>query len=156
MEYAPFGTFFELLRSQQQAFSDKIICSYFHQLIEGLEYLHQNEVAHLDIKLENLGVGEKYQLKIIDFDLCCKLNNRYFLSRGTRDCRAPELANGTAEDFFACDVFSAGIILFMFKSKGFYPFREPYDDGRKIQKEEQMMIDLFDCLEKDPEAFWKT
>jgi len=44
----------------------------------------------------------------------------------------------------------------MFKSKGFYPFREPYDDGRKIQKEEQMMIDLFDCLEKDPEAFWKT
>ena len=49
------------------SFSDILSRFYFHQLIEGLGYLHGIGVSHRDLKLENILFNDKYDLKIADF-----------------------------------------------------------------------------------------
>ena len=69
----------------------KLARTYFRQLIDGLEYLHSQGVRHLDLKLENLLIGDDYQLKIIDFDLSYMSGDTQILTRGSKFYRAPEL-----------------------------------------------------------------
>lgn len=57
---------------------------------------------------------------------CWKVvDNEYdLMGNGTKDYRAPELREGTVECPFPCDIYSMGVILFIFKSGGFMPFKE--------------------------------
>ena len=92
MELAPHGDFFDVLMTKRVQFNDMLARSYFHQLIDGLDYLHSNGVAHLDIKPENLLVGHDFQLKIADFDHSslkwkhCSSFTRYKFLPSSRDC----------------------------------------------------------------------
>jgi len=113
MELAPYGDFFDMIMTHQIPFNEKLARTYFHQLIEGLEYLHFQGVAHLDIKLENLLVG---------------------------------LINGTCQDGYAADIYSAAIILFLFKSGGVLPHSE-----NKIFRG----MNLFDIMNRDNRNFWQ-
>jgi len=47
----------------------------------------------LDIKPENLMLGNKFQLKIIDFDLSMVNKETTVRGKGTTNFRAPELAS---------------------------------------------------------------
>ena len=54
--------------------SESEACSFFHQLIDGVDYLHQLGVCHRDLKPENLllqssATNGEYIVKIIDFGL---------------------------------------------------------------------------------------
>jgi len=40
---------------------------FFTQMIETLIYINSKDIAHSDIKLENMLVNEDYQLKFTDF-----------------------------------------------------------------------------------------
>lgn len=146
MELAPYGDFFDMIMTHQIPFSEKLARTYFHQLIEGLEYLHSQGVAHLDVKLENLLIGENFQLKIADFDNACIDGQSYTNARGTALYRSPELINGTCKDGYAADIYSAGIILFLFKSGGVLPHSE-----NKLFRG----MNLFDMMYNDNEVFWK-
>lgn len=54
-------------------FTEKIVRTYFHQLVDALEYLHKSGIAHLDLKPENIALGDKFMLKIMDFELSANL-----------------------------------------------------------------------------------
>jgi len=146
MELAPFGDFFDMIMTHQIPFNEKLARTYFHQLIEGLEYLHSQGVAHLDLKLENLLVGENFQLKIADFDNACINGQSFTTARGTAFYRAPELISGTCQDGYAADVYSAAIILFLFKSRGVLPHSE-----NKLFKG----MNLFEMMYSNNETFWE-
>ena len=129
MEYAPYGDFLDLITEYKVPFDDKLVRTYFHQLIEGLEYMHKSEAAHMDIKPENLLLGWKIK------------------ANGTKDFRAPELRKNCCNDVRAADIFSAGVILFLLKSGGAKPFVEKTENDK--------FIDLYAILQENNEEFWK-
>lgn len=91
MELAPFGNLFDAIWKHNLPRSEIIARTFFHQLIEGLEYLHNQEIAHTDIKPENLLIGENYILKIIDFERAKNQDSDKIPGRGTKNYRAPEI-----------------------------------------------------------------
>lgn len=144
-EYAPFGDLLELVTSGV-ILSEKLVRTWFHQLINGLTYLHENNIAHLDIKLENLLLGKDYQLKIADFDLAQPANGFVNELSGSPIYRAPEIKNQYSNKLKAADIYSAGIVLFALKNGGQLPHLEencPEDP-----------IDLYSKLYNDPKGFW--
>jgi len=146
MELAPYGDFFDLVMSQRILFDEKLARTYFHQLIEGLEYIHSVGISHLDLKLDNLLVGENFNLKIGDFDQAYRVGQKNILSKGTVCYRPPELVRRTCRNPIAADIYSAGIILFLFKSGGILPHSE---------QQKYKTWDLFELMVTDPELFWE-
>lgn len=128
-EYAKHGDFFDIV-TKGFLTNEILVRSYFHQLIQGLEYIHSEGVAHLDLKLENIMLGADFQLKIIDFDQSQNLADQSVTSGGTNNYRAPEIQNGTCKDLAAADIYSAGILLYSFLAHNF-PFREEQDPTLK-------------------------
>jgi protein-serine/threonine kinase len=68
MEYCPFGDLYSLIRKNYLKEHDKLCIS--KQLLQGVAYLHENGIAHCDIKLENILLSRKGHIKIADFGLC--------------------------------------------------------------------------------------
>ncbi|XP_076059541.1 serine/threonine-protein kinase chk-1-like [Oratosquilla oratoria] len=88
---------------------------FFVQLLEGIEFLHSQGIAHRDLKPDNLLVSEDRVLKIADFGLSASFiidDEEVLLSRrcGTPRYRAPEVASGRYRGQPA-DVWSCGITL---------------------------------------------
>ena len=148
MEYAPYGDFFDLIMSRELV-DETLIRSYFCQLIEGIEHLHNSGNAHLDLKLDNLLLGRNYQLKITDFDLAHNIRDKTKpISRGSTDYRAPEVIDDSFEDIFAADIYSIGVILFICFT-GEFPFVEKYTPkGRELRD--------YDLYHNHNETFWRN
>mgnify|MGYP002623691664 CR=1 FL=1 len=149
MEYASNGDFVDIIDSGKISFSDeKLIRTYFHQLISALEYMHSKGMAHLDLKLDNMLLDEHYQLKIADFDASFVEGDERILGRGTVNFRAPELIK--TEKFktpYACDIYSAAVILFALRL-GSLPYLENMDlKGYKLD----MLLKLDDSV-----YFWEA
>ena len=124
MELAPFGDFFDLIITKKIKFDEKLARTYFHQLVEGVEYIHENGAAHLDLKLENLLLCDEFTLKITDFDTAHINGQGEVTSRGTNSYRAPEILNKSCRNAQAADIYSMGILLFAFKCGGKLPYKE--------------------------------
>uniref|UniRef100_A0A0B6ZHE1 non-specific serine/threonine protein kinase n=1 Tax=Arion vulgaris TaxID=1028688 RepID=A0A0B6ZHE1_9EUPU len=89
---------------------------YFHNLIEGVEYLHSRGVCHRDLKPENLLLDDDDNLQITDFGMATVFRyqgQERELSRmcGTKPYTAPEVLKATPYKAEPADVWSCGIIL---------------------------------------------
>jgi len=150
MEYAPYGDFADLALEEYLVSDEKLVRTFFHQLIQGLEYMHKKGIAHTDLKLENLLLGEGFELKIADFELCFKKGDKSIESMGTPNYRAPEMRNDfhgnrTLEILQKGDIYSAGIILFCMMMGGL-PYTEQLPQN----------YDLYEILvEQEFDTFWK-
>jgi len=122
LELAGSGSFFELVQNRQY-FSEKIVRSYFLQLLDALEHIHKNQIAHRDIKLENILLDHEYSIKIADFGYSCKMNSRepFDTVVGTAVYFAPEIHEGFPHYGDHADLFAAGVILFVAMA-GHMPF----------------------------------
>lgn len=86
-----------------------------YQLLQGLQYLHKNNVLHRDIKPQNILINNKGELKIADFGLSrifyefTKIK-RYTNRVVTRYYRCPELLLGETEYGPAVDIWSVGCV----------------------------------------------
>jgi len=144
-EYAKNGDFFDLVTKGGLA-HELHVRTYFRQLISGLEYLHSQGIAHLDVKLENLLLGKDFQLKIIDFDQAMFHGEEEMNSGGTHSYRAPEIKERTCVDKFAADIFATGVCLFALRTAQF-PFIE-------VEKDGQVKMIYYDLFLEDNEEFW--
>lgn len=148
LEYAPYGDFYTIIKNKKLPINEKITRTYFHQLIEGLNYLHSQGVYHLDLKLANLLMGNGFTLKIADFDMAyCKNDRSGIQTLGTRHFRAPELAKQKCKDPAAADIYSVGIILFALHTRGFFPYPEA-EEGKENE--------LAKMLSENPDDFWNV
>jgi len=144
-ELAKFGDFFDVVNESMLNNNEVLIRTYFRQLVEGVEHMHSQGVAHLDLKLENLMLGTDFQLKIIDFDQAQLLSDEVIESRGTKNYRAPEVSSGQSKDFTQGDIYSMGIILYALLM-GEFPFSE--DDENTTEN------NAFIEFNTNNQAFW--
>jgi len=96
-----------------------------NQMVNTLQYLKDKNTCHRDLKLENIMVTEKFQLKVADFGFA-KQNNVDRLSsyRGTKTYMAPEIKEGRRMySGLKADIFSTGVVLFAVVT-GIFPFTE--------------------------------
>ena len=76
-------------------------------MLDMLEYMHGKNVVHRDLKLENILVDEKMNLKVADFGFATfKKINQLKSYRGTMTYMAPEIKEGKAYDGRQADLFS--------------------------------------------------
>jgi len=146
MELAPHGNFGSLLRKNVTLNNIKLARTYFHQLIDGIEFLHQNGIAHMDLKPRNVLLGERFRLKISDFDSSHPEEDAIVTGGGTSNYRAPEVANNTCLNAKAADIYSAGIILFALTT-GLLPYGE-----EKMSK--RMNMNIWQLMLKEDSKFW--
>jgi len=142
MELAPYGDFASLNVRTKLFQEEKLLRTYFYQLIAGIEHLHAQGIAHMDLKLDNLLMGKDFKLKISDFDSTISKEDTTLHGRGTKNYRAPEIKAMSCPDPEAADIYSAGIILFTLKTGNF-----PYVEDCKTMRFEQLL------QAEDPE-FW--
>ena len=83
----------DLLKRRKRLTEIEVQC-YILQLIEALKYLHSQKVIHCDLKLENLFLTNKMELKLGNFSLATKLDFEGEKKRtlcGTPNYMAPEI-----------------------------------------------------------------
>eukprot|EP01065_Artemidia_motanka_P033228 TRINITY_DN40205_c0_g1_i1.p1 TRINITY_DN40205_c0_g1~~TRINITY_DN40205_c0_g1_i1.p1 ORF type:complete len:478 (+),score=114.12 TRINITY_DN40205_c0_g1_i1:63-1496(+) len=135
IELATGGELFDLIQDHKR-FDESTARSFFHQLILGVRYCHQQGVVHRDLKPQNLLLTHESTLKIADFgfsnfqqiDQDGKVTQTMRLQTccGTPNYAAPEIFLGKGYSGFCTDVWSCGVILYVMMV-GHVPFRS---DGR--------------------------
>lgn len=65
-EYACNGEIFDYIL-KHGAMSEKMACEKFCQIVSAVEYCHLKEIAHRDLKSENLLLDANMNIKLIDF-----------------------------------------------------------------------------------------
>jgi serine/threonine protein kinase len=130
--------------------------SVFHDLIQGLEYLHGLRIAHRDLKVQNFVLcsdtsdSSKFPVtaKWIDFNSAKKMKaegNMCYDTEGTLNFCAPEEIFGVNDgyDVFKADLWSLGNVFYAilfgklaFDIPGADRFNIEMELNMKIQKEE--------------------
>ena len=95
----------------------------FHQLLKAMAYMHENNVCHRDLKLDNILIDGNDHIKLIDFGFAtkCERSERLTFFCGTPHYMDPDLARKKGYYGHAADVWACGVILFTLLS-GKMPF----------------------------------
>ena len=95
----------------------------FKQIFEAISYLHQKDISHRDIKLENILMNNNYEVKIIDFGfgLYNPSHKKIDFFCGTPKYIAPEILNGNGYLGEKVDLWSLGVLIYKIYCDS-YPF----------------------------------
>ena len=155
MEYADNGSLFHYIRKNKGLNEFKTF-QLFIQVVNAINFLHENDLIHRDIKPENIllfknhdksnGNGSDFIVKLCDFGWCVKLNGHERETFcGTTEYMSPELVEHK-EYSKEIDVWSLGILLYEM-IHGYSPFRP-----NKLKFKEK---DVFDNIKKHKLKFGK-
>lgn len=118
LDLATGGDLFDYIFTVGRGLPESIARYYFHKLVDAIQFLHENNVVHRDLKLENLLLDSHYNLKIADFGLSTTVESSYgggvmHTRVGTERYMPPEMLEKNAYVGICADLFAAGIILFV-------------------------------------------
>ena len=125
MEFIDHGSLLTQL-GDNMGFGEDLGRLIFAQLLDGLEAIHNSNIVHRDIKLENIMLsGNDYTLKYVDFGFAMEKSYGYLTSYlGTPNYAAPEIHLKKPYLGEYADIFSLGITLFITVT-GYLPFILP-------------------------------
>eukprot|EP00828_Plagiopyla_frontata_P018640 TRINITY_DN2388_c0_g1_i1.p2 TRINITY_DN2388_c0_g1~~TRINITY_DN2388_c0_g1_i1.p2 ORF type:complete len:207 (-),score=17.30 TRINITY_DN2388_c0_g1_i1:609-1229(-) len=98
--------------NKQKKFSEQQTKFFIACIVVALEYLHQNNVLHRDVKPENIVFDDQGYLHLADFGIAryWKCDNESDTS-GTPGYMAPEVMNKTSHGI-AADYYAVGVICY--------------------------------------------
>lgn len=142
------GSLFDYV-AQAGRFEEKYARHYFNQLMSGINHIHASGFAHRDIKLENLMLDDRFNLKIADFgfaDIIQGSNGNGMLEGklGTLGYMAPEIHMGEEYNGQSVDLFACGIILFILLTR-----RVPFTRAHPSDPHYYFLV-------TNPEKFWAS
>lgn len=56
-------------KEKNELLEEELIMNWFIQLVQGLQYLHNNKIIHRDIKPQNIFINDEGVLKLADFGI---------------------------------------------------------------------------------------
>ena len=149
-EYAPNGTLQDYLTNEFSFLEDKYVKIIFKNIAKGIQVMHNNNLCHRDIKLDNILLGPNFIPIICDFGTAFDISekNKLIEMVGTIGYMAPEIMkiiefakenkdkphdkewrtkrDKLRYDGKKVDIFSLGITLLMILTQKKYPFKEIY------------------------------
>lgn len=98
--------------------------TFFKKIVKGIEYLHNHQILHRDIKLDNILLDRKMNPKICDFGISSiqELGKKIYDTGGTPAYLAPEVIKAEGEVNPKSDVWSLGVLLYLL-TFGIVPFK---------------------------------
>ncbi|KAF4615438.1 hypothetical protein D9613_003091 [Agrocybe pediades] len=117
LEYVPGGSVTALLRNYG-AFEEPLVKNFVRQILQGLDYLHERDIIHRDIKGANILVDNKGGIKISDFGISKKVDDNLLTGnrinrpslQGSVFWMAPEVVKQTGHTRKA-DIWSVGCLV---------------------------------------------
>nr|XP_033776931.1 death-associated protein kinase 2 isoform X1 [Geotrypetes seraphini] len=125
LELVSGGELFDFL-AQKESLSEEEATRFIKQILDGVSYLHTKNIAHFDLKPENIMLLDKNipipHIKLIDFGLAHKIEDGVEFKNifGTPEFVAPEIVNYEPLGL-AVDMWSIGVITYILLS-GASPF----------------------------------
>ncbi|GFZ13826.1 CBL-interacting protein kinase 1 [Actinidia rufa] len=125
LEYVTGGELFDRIASKGKL-SEAQGRKLFQQLVDGVSYCHNKGVYHRDLKLENVLVDAKGNIKITDFGLSAlpqhfRDDGLLHTTCGSPNYVAPEILANRGYDGATSDSWSCGVILYVILT-GYLPF----------------------------------
>ena len=107
------GELYDLV-ARRGALPETEACALFSQLCLAVSYIHELGIVHRDLKLENILLDGKGQVKLSDFGFTREFEAHQALDTrcGTPLYSAPEMLDGRRYMGEAVDVWSMGVILY--------------------------------------------
>jgi len=128
MEYAGKTSLLEHLKKRSSGCLSEIESrDIFQKLLAGVKHCHENQVAHRDLKLENITIfGLKGKVKIIDFGFSISVPKHRKIADfcGTMNYISPEIVLREPYDPMSADIWALGVILYR-TLIGDFPFNCP-------------------------------
>jgi polo-like kinase 1 len=104
----------DLVRRRKRLIELEVQC-YLQQTLSALKYMHSHRVIHRDIKLGNIFLSDKMEIKMGDYGLAAKLEFEGERKRticGTPNYIAPEILDGRSGHSYEVDVWSFGVLMY--------------------------------------------
>ncbi|CAN4107108.1 unnamed protein product [Withania somnifera] len=125
LEYVNGGELFDRIVSKGKL-SEAQGRKLFQQLVDGVSYCHNKGVFHRDLKLENVLIDSKGNIKITDFGLSAlpqhfRDDGLLHTTCGSPNYVAPEILSNRGYDGATSDTWSCGVILYVILT-GYLPF----------------------------------
>lgn len=127
LEYAAGGEIFDHCVGVKDTFSEAMSRRLLLQILEGVHFLHDNNIVHLDLKPQNIlltkeGTDPDANIKLVDFGLSKYITNGLEVREilGTPDYVAPEVLNYEPIST-ATDIWSLGVVSYVMLT-GVSPF----------------------------------
>ncbi len=159
MELLRGGEMFDLV-AEQGALSEKEVANFIRKLVFAIAALHREGILHRDIKLENIILTDRDSpdaFKIADFGFAHKMGEEcsFATPAGTLGYAAPEVLSDR-EYGPPCDIWSAGIVLFILLA-GYPPFPlAAQHSGRTLSANSMLSAELEAIKFGRQSGVWKS
>ena len=124
VDYAEKGDLHLYLKNSNGGFGEKYAKILFKKILEGIQFCHEKNICHFDIKVANILLDEKYNPIINDFGLSQEIEsngkiNQFSGLRGTRYIMCPQMfEEGKTYNGIDADIFSLGVLLYQLVTSG--------------------------------------
>jgi serine/threonine protein kinase len=143
------------LRMQGDKLSEELAKAISFQVIDALNYCHENNIVHRDLKADNILIDpDTHTIKLIDFGFAALTDGKTQLQGfcGTPNYMSPEIIKKLPYDGKAADIWAMGILAYKLLS-GAFPCEHPVDKELYKMIVEGRMKNLTTDISKDARDF---
>lgn len=153
LEYCSMGDLYEAIKNNRGPLETEHVRAFMLQLIDGVQYMHNQGLYHRDIKPENIFLCQDGSMKLGDFGLATRSPWSFEACVGSDRYMAPEQYEPTPAGYSTphADVWSIGICLLniLFARN---PFATPTESDvlfADFSRDRQSLFDVFPNMSQD-------